>query len=79
MQAAVRCQSCDPVEVIPSNRPDITAPVRPLPFALVAVAPGLALVALAGTGGGGGGGGGAKPSASTSVVEASNDSRFRSL
>ena len=58
-----------------STRPDIIALIRPLPFASVAIEAGFALTAAAGAGGDDR----PTPSASTNVVEASNDSRFRSL
>ena len=60
-----------------SSGPDTIAFIRPLPFASVAVSAGRALVVFRGTAGGGVDE--HKPSASTKVVEASNDSRFSSL
>ena len=64
-----------------SIRLDTIVLIRPLHFASVVVAAGLALAAFAGItrGGGSGGSDGPELSASTGVDDAPNDSRFRSL
>ena len=67
-----------PIPKLRSSRGESSVIIRPFPFASVVVAAGLALAAFAGITRDGGGDG-PEPSTSTSVVDASNDSRFRSL